>query len=47
MALRFGFFFQILYDTVGLISVILHGKLEFSSRGKMKKLRMEVIKAII
>ena len=48
MALRFGFSLQILYETyVDLIAIILREKLEFSSRGKMEKLQMEVIKAII
>ena len=37
LALRFRFSFQILYDTFDLISLILPGKLEFASRGKMKK----------
>ena len=47
MALRFGFSLQILYETYDLIPTILREKLEFSSRGKTKKLQMEVIKAII
>ena len=47
VALRLRFSLQILYDSFDLIAIILRGKVEFSSRGKMKKLQMEVIKAII
>ena len=37
MALRFGFFFQILYDTIGWIAVILHGKLVFFQQRQDEK----------
>ena len=47
VALRFRFSLQIMYDTFDLIAIILHGKCKFSSRGKIKKLKMEIIKAII
>ena len=40
LSMRFGFFLELLYDTFDSISIIFHGKLEFSSRRKMKKLQM-------
>ena len=36
VALRLRFSLQILYDSFDLIAIILRGKVEFSSRGKMK-----------